>query len=164
MNFVEEWSDIPGFPNYAVSDYGRVLNTKRNYLLKNTLYSNGYLYVSLGRLGKNTSVHRLVAQMFIQSDLEDLEVNHLDGNKLNNHVSNLEVTTAVDNMMHAHRIGLFPESFRFSPRSVVVLETGDVFESVSSLARYLGVSPQAVDQAVKRGSLVKGYHVERVTQ
>ena len=67
----------------------------------------GYFRVSLSKEGtvKAISVHRIVAMTFIEGN-EKLTVNHKDGNKLNNHYSNLEFISSVENLKHAHRIGL----------------------------------------------------------
>lgn len=64
------------------------------------------------------SVHRLVATAFIPNPKRLPQVNHLDGNKLNNHVANLEWCDAYDNVMHAIRTGLRPSSPALSPSPV----------------------------------------------
>lgn len=163
MTWKESWVVIEDYPNYAVSDCGRVLNIRRDYLLTpvSRVY-DGYLQVCLGRDGRNKLVHRLVAQAFITPDLLNLEVNHLDGNKRNNAVNNLEVVTPSENVMHSYAIGLRSSETRFRPQQVRIVETDEVFPSISSLSRYLSVSPQAVDQAIRRDARVCGVHVERV--
>ena len=67
----------------------------------------GYFRVSLSKEGKvkAISVHRIVAMTFIEGDSK-LTVNHKDGNKQNNHYSNLEFISNIENLKHAHRIGL----------------------------------------------------------
>ena len=69
---------------------------------------HGYLSVSLfnGR-EKRFYIHRLVAEMFIQNNKKYEEVNHIDGNKKNNKVENLEWCTSKENKQHAHRLGLY---------------------------------------------------------
>ena len=68
----------------------------------------GYLKCNLYRNKefKNPTIHRLVAEAFIPKTDDSLVVNHKDGNKLNNHVSNLEWITNAENIRHAYRIGL----------------------------------------------------------
>ena len=70
----------------------------------------GYFRVSLSKEGKvkAISVHRLVAMTFIEGDSK-LTVNHIDGNKLNNHFSNLEFISSSENVKHAHQIGIVPK-------------------------------------------------------
>lgn len=110
---MEIWKDVEGYEGkYQISNYGRILalNFKRTKLpkLKAQVISNGYFYVMLSKnsIAKNCSVHRLVAKHFLQSWDNKLEVNHIDGNKLNNHISNLEMVTALENTRHARLIGL----------------------------------------------------------
>jgi hypothetical protein len=115
---VERWVAIDDV--YEVSDHGRVRSVDRTvmksdgkaYFLKGRLLVNmndrGYMQVSLGR-GKNQSakIHRLVALAFIPNPENKITVNHIDGNKSNNHVSNLEWATYKENNNHAQRTGLW---------------------------------------------------------
>lgn len=94
--------------NYAVSKEGRVFKTKYNRGLKRKIDSKGYYVVSLSINGKiiDQRVHRLVAMAFIPNPNDYPIVNHLDGNKLNPHYTNLEWTTYKGNSEHAIRTGL----------------------------------------------------------
>jgi hypothetical protein len=88
---------------YWIDESGNVYNKK--YKLKTTRSSSGtgYLQVALCKNGfvKIHSIHRLVAQTFIDNPQNKKQVNHKDGNKLNNHVSNLEWCTQSENMKHS---------------------------------------------------------------
>jgi len=113
MNNLEEiWKIIENFPDYMISDWGRVKSFKRYkdiILLKQGKGSNGYLQVDLCKNGKQhpKSIHRLVLEAFKPNeDLNKTECNHKDGNKENNYVENLEWCTRSDNMKHAFKIGL----------------------------------------------------------
>ncbi len=96
------WLKIKGFNNYSVSSDGSVRNDNNLRLLRPTTNSRGYLYVVLSNNGKTTTkkVHRLVAETFIDNPDNKPQVNHIDGNKQNNNVSNLEWTTAQENTNH----------------------------------------------------------------
>jgi len=107
----EIWKDIAGYEGlYQVSNLGRVMSFKKksNSLLLSPSCSRGYLAVNLYINGnvKNPSIHRLVAIAFIPNPLNKPCVNHIDGNKLNNKLSNLEWCTYSENELHSiHVLG-----------------------------------------------------------
>ena len=119
----EIWKDVVGWEGlYEVSDLGRVRSVDR-YLghpsSPNGAFRKGkiltpkskrYADIHLWRNRKyvSTHVHRLVAIAFIPNPENKAEVNHKDGNKLNNHVNNLEWVTRSENQKHACETGLFP--------------------------------------------------------
>lgn len=112
---MEIWKDIEEYPNYMISNLGRVksLNynhTRREKILKPHKNKNGYLYICLSKNGvhKSLSVHRLVAKAFIPNPHNLPEVNHKDENCINNCVFNLEWCTSEYNHnygTHNERIG-----------------------------------------------------------
>lgn len=93
---------------YSVSNYGNVRNNSTKTLLSGTVANNGYRMVHLRyRINKVCSVHRLVMKAFKPcAEMDDLQVNHIDGNKLNNRLDNLEWCTALENMRHSFATGL----------------------------------------------------------
>ena len=104
---------IEGFDGKCfVSDDGDVYSVRRQGhkggFVKQRVNNSGYLRVSLSNNGENKAyfVHRLVAKAFIPNPENKQFVNHKDGNKTNNHVSNLEWCTKSENMQHAVKIGL----------------------------------------------------------
>lgn len=102
------WKDIEGYnDNYTVSENGDIYSKKRNIIMKSAL-GQLYLLVSLRHEGRSftKTVHRLVAEHFIPNPLNKPEVNHIDGNKLNNNVCNLEWVTSSENSLHAIKTGL----------------------------------------------------------
>lgn len=106
LNINEEWKTVEDFPNYKVSNLGRIKN--KHKILKTYVINSGYLCIKLhnenGR--KSFLVHRLVAQLFINNESNHSEVNHIDGNKDNNCASNLEWVTSSTNKKHALNTGL----------------------------------------------------------
>lgn len=118
----ETWVKISGF-DYMVSDLSRVKSNRRivnrrgnttrivpEKVLTQCLQSQGYMVVGMSNEGvsKKARVHILVATAFVPNPLNLPEVNHKDGNKLNNLPPNLEWCTRSDNLKHAYRTGLKP--------------------------------------------------------
>lgn len=105
----EIWKDIKEYEGlYQISNLGNVKSLKRNKLLKPIKDKDGYLCVTLYKMCKlkEKKVHRLVAQTFILNPENKPQVNHIDGNKQNNVVNNLEWCTRLENIEHAWKIGL----------------------------------------------------------
>ena len=114
----EVWKDVRGHEGeYKVSNYGRVksisrtVNTWNGYkTLPDKILSqtnrNGYLRCAIG------NVHRIVAMAFLETSDYSLQVNHIDGNKKNNTVENLEWCTPSENIMHGWKNGLYNEDTR----------------------------------------------------
>lgn len=102
---MEKWIVIKGFERYEISNKGNVRNVLSGKALKPSLNTGGYQYVTLccSRHRKNKTIHRLVAEAFIQNPLNLPEVNHKDENKENNNVSNLEWVTKKENMNYGTR-------------------------------------------------------------
>lgn len=124
-----KWKPVKGFENlYEVSEDGRIKTIERiivlpthSYLKKEKILTQfkdgrGYMHVKLydGK-GKPKSLctHRIVASTFIFNNDIKLEVNHIDGNKLNNNVSNLEWCTRGENIKHAYTLR-DPKSYKGS--------------------------------------------------
>lgn len=93
---------------YLVSDYGDIINIRTKYELQHSpCKKHGYHLVG-GHVSHSGTplIHRIVYETFVGDIPEGLQINHLDGNKSNNHLSNLEVCTASENIKHAIRTGL----------------------------------------------------------
>lgn len=109
---IEEWKEVVGWPEYAVSSCGQVKRLKRNgrgvpgKILAQFLVC-GYPSVNLTGSGKRASVriHRLVAEAFLPRPEGATEVNHIDATRDNNHIENLEWVTSSGNRLHAYRYG-----------------------------------------------------------
>jgi hypothetical protein len=103
-----EWRTVTELPDYEVSDHGEVRNKKRGNILRSRVDKNGYYKIEfkLGTKTLNRNIHRLLALEFIDNPNNEPEVNHEDGNKLNNYWENLEWVSSSYNMQHAHDNGL----------------------------------------------------------
>ena len=105
---MEIWKDIKGYEGYyQISNLGRVKSLRSNKLLKPAL-DRGYSYVVLcvKMKSKKYKIHRLIAIHFIPNYHNKPHINHIDGNKRNNDISNLEWCTNDENRKHAAAIGL----------------------------------------------------------
>lgn len=107
LNFDDTFIKIPYFP-YWINPEGRVHNGKIQ--LQTYKINSGYLCIDLYNEAGKTKflLHRLVASMFVDNPLNKPIVNHIDGNKLNVHASNLEWCTNSENILHARNTGLNP--------------------------------------------------------
>ena len=103
----ERFAPIEGFPDYQITSHGRVFSLKYGKMkeLKQRKDRNGYMQVVLCKNGKKygKSVHRLVAQAFIPNPDSKTDTNHVDENKSNNCVSNLEWMSHKENLNHGTR-------------------------------------------------------------
>lgn len=158
----ERWQVIELFPDYSISEYGRVWSRVSNKELRPGLSSTGYLTVAL-RTESNKpvsmTVHSLLAEAFIGSTV-GLQVNHIDGNKLNNALDNLEIVTHQENLAHARRSPHMVSPGR-PKRAVRIVETGDEFDSITMCADYIGGSKANITACLKgRLKTHKGYTFE----
>ena len=99
----EKWICILDFPNYLISNYGRVRNIKSNRLLKPSI-ACGYYKVRLSDKGKASDfiIHRLVYELFSNKTIpESYIIDHIDGNKLNNYIENLRCISNSENVLAA---------------------------------------------------------------
>jgi hypothetical protein len=172
----EEWKDIKGYEGiYKVSNYGKIKNIRlykhyyhtqnnkiykdyrlidkyksfrQNKILINSSNDKGYFIISLckNNISKTNRIHQLVAQHFIPNPDNKPCVNHKDGNKQNNNVSNLEWCTHKENMIHAYEIGLK----KAANKKVKILK-GDfskTFNSLKDCSIYLNVTNVSISQAI----------------
>jgi hypothetical protein len=152
---IEQWKPITGWEDlYAVSSLGRFKNTKTGRMRKTQAGTAGYCQIVLTRNRKQTCLmaHRVVAQEFIGFS-DKPEVNHKDGDKSNNHVSNLEWVTSKQNTQHAIATGLWNpvgeanENAKLSLSNVhwvkYLLGQGAV---AARLAKVFGVQPAAISK------------------
>ena len=143
---------IPGFPGYAVTTDGAVKNIKTGHVL--TLQTmGGYLKAQVAGRGGYRGAHVLVALAWLPPDPDPkrIYVNHLDGNKKNNVVSNLEWCTKAENLHHARETGLRGRTKK--GRAVEsVNENGDIvrYASVREAARAVGACDTNIHQVLNK--------------
>ena len=98
----EEWRSINGYINYQVSNIGRVRNANTGRIMRQVVNWRGYcaVYLRVGNHKSTKTVHRLVAQEFIETDNNNLYVDHINHNKTDNCVSNLRWVSNQQNSMN----------------------------------------------------------------
>lgn len=164
----EMWKIAPKFNRYiAVSNMGRIAITaiypsyRRGQLVKQTTGNDGYVYfyISLNRRTYRKSSHRAIASAFFGICPEGKEVNHIDGNKKNNTISNLEYVTRSENHQHAFDmlgrkspIGEKNGSSKLTTTEVVLIrklyDSGNY--SFSNLANKFSVTKMSISKIVHR--------------
>jgi hypothetical protein len=160
----EIWVEVEGHEGYEVSNTGKVMSYKRKEpkLLKNRLTFDGYEYVTLinGKVYKDYRVHRLVAKAFIPNAENKETVNHIDGDKRNNNVDNLEWATRTEQNLHSYRLGLKKAilghentNSKLSPEQVREIRKlyikGDKEFGAMNLARMFCVNGTTIENIVK---------------
>lgn len=107
MELNEEWRRLPDFPDYEVSNIGKVRSLKRGKqrILKDRPDGSGYYQVVLCKDGKEYShkVHRLVAMLFLTNTENKQQIDHINRNIIDNRVENLRWCTRSENMLNTHR-------------------------------------------------------------
>lgn len=146
--------------NYIVYPSGEIFSKRFKKFLKiNYNTTNGYARVSID--GKNMRLHRLIMETFIGKS--ELEVNHIDGNKKNNDIHNLEYVNRSQNVKHAYDNGLVPRH-KTSNKPVKLVINGEkigTFNSGSSLSLLLGKNRQWLGNQLYKQKIVKyrGFYI-----
>lgn len=148
----EEWRDVKGYePFYEVSNLGRIRSKDRVIIRRDGkphpvkgiwphIYINhwGYPMVALSvgvNRQKRRFVHRLVAETFIENPRPDLynQINHIDGNKRNNRIENLEWTNCSLNQIHAYKLGLHKPTDKLNKKVIQLDDDGNIIKIWDSL-------------------------------
>ena len=153
----EIWKDVEGYEGlYQVSNLGRVKRITTGRVLKPLKHANGYLGVKLSKnsIVYTKNIHRLVAQAFIPNPENKPEINHIDENKTNNNVSNLEWSTRKENNNHGtrnERAGKAISKTLSIPIIAINIKTGESqeFYGTNECARQLDLNPGNITSVLK---------------
>ena len=151
----EVWKDIPEFPRYQVSNFGRVKSIdwhikrkdgndhfRKGTMLKQALDTAGYNQVHLVQNDgvRILLVHRVVALVFLDNPDNKAQVNHKNGIKTDNSLDNLEWVTKDENTQHAVKTGLIKRGAQLNySRLVINLENGIFYDSITDAANAHGI-------------------------
>jgi len=149
-NQKEVWLPVKGYEGfYEVSNFGNVLNVAKNRLLTKSVRGSYYRVTLFKSNNKNLkSIHRLVAESFIDNPMTKKEVNHIDFNGFNNCASNLEWVTPKENIKHSRINNRYPKMKiskshmeklkKSNSKKVLNKDNGDIYNSVTEAANKLG--------------------------
>lgn len=169
---IEIWKDVFGYENaYQISNLGRLKSLERKVKTKGDAFRvkkektvklkfnrfNGYLFhqLSINGIKKNFHIHRLVALAFIPKIENKPEVNHIDGNKSNNHISNLEWCTKSENMSHSYKTNLHkPTKGSINGMAKlteeIVFQIKNEYHNEGVTVRSLAISHNVADSCISR--------------
>lgn len=155
----EIWKDVVGYEGvYKVSNFGFVKSLARETISKDgkrmpikekilvgasIRYKFVLLYKDNKSIRKTRSIHRIVAMAFIPNPKNLAQVNHIDGDRYNNNVENLEWCDAFHNMQHCYRLGL-RKTMRSGETKVWNPNTGESFQSIRKLSEHLNIKYQTL--------------------
>lgn len=169
----EIWKDIKGYEGlYQISNLGRVKSFHRDSerILKNRNSSGGYqtLILTKNKTSKNFLVHRLVAESFIPNPESKKEVNHIDEDKTNNRVDNLEWMNHIENSMFGTRnerssINRFgnPKTGR-QVRAKFLNGEEKIYGTIREASRQLGLSNTGIRNHCKNKKIFRGVYLEYI--
>ena len=168
----EVWADIPGYEGlYQASNTGVIksidreiiqFGRKKNYtrkmigcVVKSKLQNSGYpvVWLSKGGVVKAFTVHRLVLLSFSKQRIgTGLDVNHIDGDKQNNNLANLEWCTRSENSLHAHKI----PGRKQKGCAIKCIETGISFNSIKNASVITGINSGSISHVLSGRSKTAG--------
>ena len=155
----EQWKAIKGFEEYQISTDGRVKARSGKILAPND-NGFGYLHVHLMKDGKPHAkkIHRLVAEAFIDNPEQKPQVNHIDGNKANNSLDNLEWTTCSENMKHACANGLHIKRAKAVVQiNIITKSVINTYKHANDAERATGINHTQILNACKKNKTTGGY-------
>lgn len=161
------WKRIEGFENYSVSDSGLVRNDKTGKLLKPCNGSTGYIFVHLYKNGtmKNVKLHRIIAQAFIPNPNHAKCVNHINGDKCDNRIENLEWCSHSQNNIHSYYFlgrsscNAIKAMTTAKMKPVVCVETNKKYTSVKEAEKETGIQHTNISSCAKgKRATAGGFH------
>lgn len=168
-----EFTSIPGYDDYIINTDGIVAK-----ILKTQMNKTGYKYISLTKNkcggSKHVYIHKLIGMTFLGAkyDQKNMCINHMDGNKLNNNINNLEYVSFSDNLKHAYKTGLRKPSYHMLGKSgfehhlshaiKIIYPDGkeEIFGSLRECDNTTKFSRSTISKYLKSGKLFNGIKFE----
>ena len=181
---MEIWKNIKDYENYyQCSNYGRIKSLDRTIVDKNGVSylkcgqiikprknKNGYLQVALNKNGKREMkyVHKIIASAFLENKT-GIIVNHIDGNKENNNVTNLEWCSYSENSLHAYqklkrdisRKGASKQKIKVTD---IINNKFKIYPSISKTSKYLNLSETQIRRYLKNSKIYKGRYLIQINK
>jgi hypothetical protein len=156
------------YGNYYCTEDGRVFNYKKQKEVTGYFKDESYLYITIRsktRKTRNVRKHRMVYEYFYGPIPDGYVINHLDGNKTNNAILNLEMTTPKGNAKHAGDAGLLSGWSR-KPQKTRCIETGEIFKSIQEAERKMNLGTRSLrfnsKEKKRLNNSSKGFTFEKV--
>lgn len=139
---MEKWKTIKQYNKYEISDKGNIRHAESKILLEKDFNNCGYLRVVLKEYSNKTRplIHRLVAEAFLENPYNKPQVNHIDGDKTNNNIENLEWVTRSENEIHKLKQGLSNISWKGEFKIVYIDGSEEIWDNQREFARRLGTT------------------------
>ena len=164
---MEEWRDVVGYESYfKVSNFGRIFSKRSNRILKLHRHKSGYMIFSTRLNGREDKalcfkVHRLVAEAFVENIENKPIINHIDSDRANNCVENLEWCTYKENANHCVKMGRYQYKYGIKSPSAKLTEQDVLFIrehyvprhrelGARALGRKFGVNKDTIIAIIKR--------------
>lgn len=164
QNGLERWGQIKDYPNNWISTFGRLYNSYTRQVRTPTYTDmHGYVRVKLGKKKKTFNLHRLMGVVFLNVQSSEIHVHHIDKNRLNNLLCNLQVVTKEEHKLLHKEDGNRNPGLRKSPCFIKHLDTNEehFFPSLTDAARFIGGSRKGLNRMVNSKGKYK--HFKRWT-
>ena len=160
------WKIVKSNTNYEISDKGDVKSLRKNKILTPKKNHDGYLRIQLWDHGKCrfVSIHRLVAEAFLENPNNLPFVNHKNGIKNDNRVENLEWVTQKENIGHSWKTGLSKSQLNNKATSKAIIQLDfdgnvvKIYPSTMEIERNLGIAHSNISYACKHNKKIKGFY------
>lgn len=158
---------------YAATSCGKIWSYRSKKFLKPRRQRDGYLLINLYKDGVQTTyqLHRLIARAYLKNPSNLPQINHIDGNKLNNSISNLEYCTGSYNQLHRFKLmrergeEIEMNNRGYNAKKVRCIETGIVYNSGQECAKAMGLDASHISKCCRGvAKSHKGYHFEFVIE